>query len=332
MVTYWSTYIEMIHRVIGIGSSLICLLLGLRLLFVRLHEYGNRKNHFRCLPYATTCKSLGFAYIITGVLSWVMLYTFDIRLQEPADFFPLTKLIISFSQIILFTVAALSLFQSHLLNPTMATANLVPLALLLFLYVLFSGRESILLSIRIVLYIYYFLLLMVYTSVFIMKRRKDSSDRNSVQNKLLNTFNAKDVSILYFCAIAIGFWSLTSYFFTTLFQEIIFKVVYTTYYIVVAWYILRKHPHPSPRQNKLEISWFDLHSLCNATNNFIRHMLYKKIRTVNRYISDRWFLLIYYLPRFLTLFLHSEGELSMASLNTREKLDRLSKLHFYAMT
>ena len=168
----------------------------------------------------------------------VQLFTVDVREQAAEDFFPLVGLIISISQIILFTVAVLALFNSRLLNSTMLSANLAPIALLLVAYVLFDGHDRILFSIRFTLFIYYLLQLVVYLFVFIVERKKylliieDYFDRG----QLFEKYSCKGVAVLYFSAIGIGFWALASYFFTTLQQETVFIFCYTIYYCVVAWY------------------------------------------------------------------------------------------------
>ena len=232
------TYIEMIHAVVGIVSSCICLLLGLKLSLVRLCKYIDMKSPFRPSRYIAARKALGVAYIIIGVFSMIQLFTVDVREQATEAFFPLIGLVISISQIILFTVAVLALFNSRLLNRTMLMANLAPIGVLMLAYFFFEGHEQIQYSIRFTLFIYYLLQLIVYMFAFIVERKKylliieDYFD----QGKLYEKYSCKGVAVLYFSAIGIGFWALASYFFTTLEQETLFIFCYTIYYCVVAWY------------------------------------------------------------------------------------------------
>lgn len=240
MINFVTEHIEMIHTVVGIISSLICLLLGFKLFFVRFCKYIDMKSPFRHSRYIAARKALGLAYIIIGVFSMILLFTVDVSNQEPNEFFPLSGLVISISQIILFTVAVLALFNSRLLNKTVVTANIAPIAVLLLLYVVFTDNVQIQFSIRFVLFIYYLLQLIIYTFAFIVERKKylliieDYFD----QGKLYEKYSCRGVAILYFCAIGIGFWALVSYFFTTLLQETVFIFSYTIYYIIVAWYYL----------------------------------------------------------------------------------------------
>ena len=240
MTDLLNTNIEMIHRAVGIGSSLICLVLGLKLCLVRFCKYIDMKSPFRHSRYIAARRALGIAYIIIGAFSLILLYTVDVRDKATEDFFPLIGLVISISQIILFTVAVLALFNSRLLNRTIVAANIAPIVLLLLLYAIFTGHDRIQFSIRFTLFIYYLLQLVVYTFVFIVERKKylliieDYFD----EGKLYEKYSCKGISVLYFCAIGIGFWALASYFFTTLQQEATFIFCYTIFYGVVAWYYL----------------------------------------------------------------------------------------------
>ena len=238
MIELLREHIEMIHRAVGIGSSLICLLLGLKLSLVCLCKYIDMRSPFRPSRYIAARRVLGVAYIIIGVFSFILLYTVDVRDKAATDFFPLTGLVISISQIMLFTVAVLALFNSRLLNRTVVAANVAPIVLLLLLYTVSNGNEHIQYTIRLTLFVYYLLQLVVYTFAFIVERNKylliieDYFD----QGKLYEKYSCKGIAVLYFCAIGIGFWALASYFFTTLLQETVFIFCYTVYYCVVAGY------------------------------------------------------------------------------------------------
>ena len=238
MTNFLNTNIEIIHRVVGVGSSLICFFLGLKLCLVHFCKYINIKSPFRHSRYIAARRALGIAYILIGAFSLILLFTVDVCDKATKDFFPLIGLIISISQIILFTVAVLAFFNSRLLNRTIVTANVAPIALLLLLYALFDGYEQIQFSLRFALFIYYLLQLVVYTFAYIMERRKylliieDYFD----QGQLYEKYNCKGIAILYYCAIGIGFWALVSYFFTILLQETTFIFCYTIFYCVVAWY------------------------------------------------------------------------------------------------
>ena len=240
IMNYITNNIEIIHTLVGITSSVICLGLGIKLLLVRLCKYIDMKSPYRHSRYIAARKALGWAYIIIGVFSLALLFTVDVREQEHLDFFPIAGLIISISQIILFTVAALALFNSKLLNRTLIAANICPILLLLLVYALLSKEEQVGYGIRLSLFIIYLLQLVVYTFAFIIERKKylliieDYFD----DGKLYEKYSCKGVAILYFCAIGIGFWALASYFFNTLEQETLFIFSYTIYYIVVAWYYL----------------------------------------------------------------------------------------------
>ena len=231
------TTMEIVHFTVGLVSSLVCLLLGLLLIYIRNVEF---KKPYRPTRYIAARRALGWAYIIIGIFSAILLFTFDVRDQEALGFFPLSGLIISISQIILFTVAFLGLFNSRLINRTVITANILPFGILLLVYILFTGHEEVQLHIRELLFFCYLLQLVFYTIVFIFERRKylliieDYFDLGKMYEK----YSCKGVALLYFSAIGIGIWALASYFFTTQLQETIFIASYTVFYIVVAWYYL----------------------------------------------------------------------------------------------
>ena len=269
---------ETVHDTVAIVSSIICLVLGIKLSLVSLSKYIDMKSPFKHFRYIAARRALGGAYIIIGLFSILLLYTYDVRKPDPTDFFPLTGLIISISQIVLFTVAVLALFNSHLLNRTVVIANIAPIALLLMLYALFLDHEQILLGIRFALFIYYLLQLVVYTVFFVIERKKylviieDYFD----QGKLYEKYSCKGIAVLYFCAIGIGFWALASYFFTTLLQETTFIFFYTLFYIVVAWYYLdyskisrRIQDVTSPEK------WAQTEDYSRATNNLDKRHLDK---------------------------------------------------------
>lgn len=240
VITYLNENIDIIHEVVGVISSIICLVLGVKLILVRFCKYIDIKSPFRHSRYIAARRALGTAYIIIGVFSLVLVYTVDVSDMDEFEFFPLSGLIISISQIILFTVAVLALFNSKLLNRTMVAANIAPIVLLLILYVVFTGHARILFTIRFALFIYYLMQLVIYSFAFIQERHKylliieDYFDEGILYDK----YSCKGIAILYFCAIVIGFWALASYFFTTQLQETTFIFFYTIYYIVVAWYYL----------------------------------------------------------------------------------------------
>ena len=95
MIDFINENIEMLHSVVGMTSSLICLFLGFKLSLVRFCKYIDMKSPFRPSRYIAARRALGVAYIIIGSFSIVLLFTFDVREQAPEDFFPLTGLIIS---------------------------------------------------------------------------------------------------------------------------------------------------------------------------------------------------------------------------------------------
>ena len=130
MTDFLNGNIEMIHRVVGVGSSLICFFLGLKLCLVRFCKYIDIKSPFRHSRYIAARRALGIAYMIIGAFSLILLFTVDVRDKATENFFPLIGLIISISQIILFTVAVLALFNSRLLNRTLVTTNVAPKVLL----------------------------------------------------------------------------------------------------------------------------------------------------------------------------------------------------------
>ena len=241
ITAYIDNNIEDIHFVIGAASSVICFLLGIVLLLVRYSRNICMNCRLRPSRYIAARKALGMAYIIIGVLSMQLLFTFDVRNQTTEDFFPLTGLIISISQIILFTVAVLALFNSRLLNRTIIMSNILPIVILLVMYVVFADHERILLDIRLVLFICYLLQLVVYTVVFVIERRRylaiieDYFD----MGRLYARYSCRGISLIYFSAIGIGIWALASYFFTTLQQETLFIFCHTIFYVVVAVYYIR---------------------------------------------------------------------------------------------
>lgn len=240
MAAYIDSNIEMIHFVIGFVSSVICFILGLVLLPVRFCKKIKNKCCVRPTRYIAARSALGWAYIIIGIFSMILLYTFDVRKQDETDFFPITGLIISISQIILFTVAVLALFNSRLLNKTVVTANIAPVLILLVMYMVFIDHEQILYTIRFALFVYYLLQLIAYTVVFVIERKKYLliiEDYFDV-GRLYDRYSCRGIALIYVSAIGIGIWALASYFFTTLQQEALFIFCYTIFYIVVAVYYL----------------------------------------------------------------------------------------------
>lgn len=241
MATYINANIEEIHFVVGFASSVICFILGIILLLVRYSKNACMMCQIRPTRYIAARKALGWAYIIIGIFSMILLYTFDVRTQDETDFFPLTGLIISISQIILFTVAVLALFNSRLLNRTMVTVNILPIVLFLIMYVVFSGREQIQYTIRFALFVYYLIQLVVYTVAFVIERRKylNIIEDYFDMGRLYKRYSCRGLALIYFSAIGIGIWALASYFFTTLQQETLFIFCYTIFYIAVAVYYIR---------------------------------------------------------------------------------------------
>ena len=236
----FGTGIEQIHFIVGSASALICLILGIVLMIVRSSRKLDRKGVNRPVRYIAARRALGWAYVIIGIFSAVLLVTVDVSEQETIDFFPLVGLIISISQISLFTVAVLALFNSKLLNRQVVTINLLPLAVLLVLYFLVSGSDTAQLTIRQLLFVFYLFQLIVYTIAFVIERRKYLQiveDYFDV-GKLYDQYSCKGITILYFAAIVVGIWALFSYFFTSLEQETLFIFCYTIYYVVVALYYL----------------------------------------------------------------------------------------------
>ena len=231
---------EQIHMIVGSASSFICLVLGIVLLMVRFNKNLGRKGLSRPTRYIAARIALGWAYVIIGIFSAVLLFTVDVSEQEKVDFFPLAGLIISISQISLFTVAVLAVFNSKLLNRQVISINLLPIFVLMILYFVLSGQEAHQLHVRQMLFVFYMLQLVVYTMAFIIERRKylliveDYFDLG----KLYDKYSCKGVTVLYFAAIVVGIWALVSYFFTSLEQETLFIFCYTIYYVVVAWYYL----------------------------------------------------------------------------------------------
>ena len=238
---YIDANIETIHFVTGFTSSVICLLFGVLLMLVRFSKNVRKRSRVRPLRYIAASNALGWAYIIIGVFSMILLYTYDVRTTEEIDFFPITGLIISISQIILFTVAVLALFNSRLLNKTIVFANIAPVFILLVMYMVFENHEQIQFTIRFALFIYYLMQLVVYTVAFVIERRRylviieDYFDLG----ELYDMYSCRGIALIYLSAIGIGIWALASYFFTTLQQETLFIFCYTIFYVAVAVYYMR---------------------------------------------------------------------------------------------
>lgn len=241
LTALYDANIEQIHFVVGFVSSVICFVLGIVLLLVHFNKNLCFRCQLRPTRYIAARKALGWAYIIIGIFSMILLYTYDVREQTETYFFPLSGLIISISQIILFTVAVLALLNSRLLNRTMVLVNILPIAMLLIMYMVFTEHEEVQLTIRFALFICYLLQLVIYTAAFVIERRRYL---NIIEDyfdlgKLYEKYSCRGLALIYFSAIGIGVWALASYFFTTLQQETLFIFCYTIFYIVVAVYYIR---------------------------------------------------------------------------------------------
>ena len=247
MTTYIDSNIEEIHFSVGFISSLICIVLGFMLLSLRRSAAAGRGPHLSHRRYIAARRALGMAYIIEGVFSLVLLHTHDVREQAQADFFPLGALVISVSQIMLFTAAALSLFNSRLVSSTMIAANTAPVALLLVMYAAFDGNGELQLYIRLVLFIFYLMQLVVYTVAFVIERRRYLAIIEDYFDigRLYDRYSCGGISLFYFGAVGTGIWALASYFFTTLQQETLFTTSCTIYYVAAAAYYIRYHEKSS---------------------------------------------------------------------------------------
>ena len=259
--------IESLHFIIGIVSSAVCTLLGIILLAVRFCRHIDMKSVVRPNRYIAARKALGWAYIIIGILSLVQLFTVDVTNQNESDSFPLVGLVISISQIILFTAAVLALYNSKWLNSRVVGFNLLPLAILLLLYVAFMGQEMVQFTIRLTLFIYYLLQLIVYLVAFFMARRTylDQIEDYFDHGELYEKYSFKGITVLYLLSIGIGIWAMASYFFTTLLQETVFITAYTVFYVILAVYYIQYSKHSQRIQDvTTPENWEDTEAYSNT--------------------------------------------------------------------
>ena len=225
------------------------------------------KSVVRPNRYIAARKALGWAYIIIGILSLVQLFTVDVTNQNESDSFPLVGLVISISQIILFTAAVLALYNSKWLNSRVVGFNLLPLAILLLLYVAFMGQEMVQFTIRLTLFIYYLLQLIVYLVAFFMARRTylDQIEDYFDHGELYEKYSFKGITVLYLLSIGIGIWAMASYFFTTLLQETVFITAYTVFYVILAVYYIQYSKHSQRIQDvTTPENWEDTEAYSNT--------------------------------------------------------------------
>ena len=234
------------HFIVGVISSLLCFLWGGALLISNFFKH----NHFTN-PGSPTSKTiirsgLGIFFIIMGIISITLFSSFNIENHEKLIYFPLTGLIVSSSQIFLFTIAVLTLLNSRLLNKYIIIGNLLPILSILLFYPVFIHNEHALFVMRVILFSYYILQLITYTSVFFIEHRKYLSYAENFLDagKLNHVKSCKSItllyglSVLYLSSAVFGIWAITSYYFTNLLYEMIFICSYTILYVALGFFNL----------------------------------------------------------------------------------------------
>lgn len=229
-----------VYLAVCIISAVVCLMMGILLMLNRHYEPVDENIPIHPRRYIMARRALGIAYIIMGIMTLTQILFVNIPPVHKREFFPLTGLVIVSSQALLFTCAALALFNSKLVNRFMIWFNILPILLFVVLFFMFQGHEKLQQSVRFLFFVYYFIQVVVYTITFFIERIKFLSKLEEYFDlgKLYDFYKCKGITFLFMISVGIGIWALASFFFLSVLQEIIFKSVYTIFYVIVALYYM----------------------------------------------------------------------------------------------
>lgn len=235
-MNYWNE--QTVYLAVNIASVLLCLAMGILLVDMRSYLRSIRRVPVYPQRYIAARRALGIAYLLLGGLMALKL-TFALP-EKQGEFLPVSALVISTSQALLFTAALLSLYNSPLVRRDIIWWNVIPIVAFPLLYVVFSRAATEQMIIRYLFFAYYVLQLILYTALFFRERRRylDTIEDYFDQGKSYRFYSKRGVALLFLCSLAIGVAALASYFFTELWQITVFIATYTIYYVWVACYFL----------------------------------------------------------------------------------------------
>ena len=234
--TYWAT---------ALTSSILCIVSGALLIF--LHP-RRRTTKAKIYPerYITARRMLGIAYCVIGALTLLQLATGSGANAAPkqSDFLPISGLVISTSQALLFTAALLALYNSRLVSRKIVMYNLIPIAWFVGMYVLFIRFPEMTLAIKKLFFCFYIVQLIGYSVVFFVERDKYLEHLDQYFDDWgCRAHRRNGVTALFLCSLGVGLAAMASYYFTELWHLTAFIAAYTVYYIAVAVYFLRYRRH-----------------------------------------------------------------------------------------
>lgn len=209
---------QTVYLAVNIASVLLCVAMGI--LLVDMRSYLRSIRHVPVYPqrYITARRALGIAYLLLGGL---MALKLTLAMPEKqGEFLPISALVISTSQALLFTAALLSLYNSPLVRRDIIWWNVIPIVAFPLLYLVFSRAATEQMIIRYLFFAYYLLQLILYTVAFFHERRRylDAIEEYFDRGKSYRFYSKRGVTLLFLCSLAIGVAALASYFFTELWQ------------------------------------------------------------------------------------------------------------------
>ncbi len=225
-----------------ISAAVVCTICAVLMLRSNrwLLRLTSRSPHAVPRRYVMARDILAAAYLAIALLN-VLRVSLDMP-SETVYFLPLSALVITSTQAVLFTGALLALYDSRLLRFEVVVGNLMPFVLLLLLYDVAWREEMEWLKpvVRHVWLALYALQLVVYTAVFFRERRKylDMDEALCGESHASRRRHDRIICVLFVCSLVVGMLALASYFFSEEWQEAVFVISYTAYYFAVADYFL----------------------------------------------------------------------------------------------
>lgn len=229
---------QTVYLAVNIASALLCAALGVLLVDMRSYRRSMRRAPVYPRRYIAARRALGIAYLLlSGLMALKLAFALP---EKQGEFLPVSALVISTSQALLFTAALLSLYNSPLVRRDIIWCNVIPIVAFPLLYVVLSRAATEQMIIRYLFFTYYILQLILYTVFFFRERRRylDTIEEYFDRGKSYRFYSKRGVTLLFLCSLAIGVAALASYFFTELWQITVFVAAYTIYYAWVACYFL----------------------------------------------------------------------------------------------
>ena len=230
--------IDIIYLAVNSVSLLICMVFGILLLDMRNYRRSISKYPIYPFRYMKARRALGISYIILGILTTLKLILDLPEKQE--EFLPVSGLVVSSSQALLFIYALLSLYNSRLVCNKIIWSNVIPIIIFPLLYIIFSHTKAEQIIIRYLFFAYYILQLIIYPIFFFRERHNylDAIEWYFDYGSTYRFYSKQGITIMFLCSLGIGIAALASYFFTELWQMTVFIAAYTGYYVWVGCYFL----------------------------------------------------------------------------------------------